>query len=109
MLAMDATARTFRYLDAERGRSAASARPQAKRGSRRNEHAVIARRLAASLRRRRAAWPAAAAEQDELQQWMEQQQREVKPNVEPLSAAEEVRSRSPTRSASASSRSARRS
>jgi type IV pilus assembly protein PilP len=27
-----------------------------------------------------------AADQDELQQWMEQQKREVKPNVEPLSA-----------------------
>ena len=29
---------------------------------------------------------ACAADQDELQQWMEQQKREVKPNVEPLSA-----------------------
>ena len=29
-------------------------------------------------------------DQDELQQWMEQQKREVKPNVEPLSRAEEV-------------------
>ena len=28
---------------------------------------------------------ACAADQDELQQWMEQQKREVKPNVEPLS------------------------
>ena len=31
-------------------------------------------------------------DQDELQQWMEQQKREVKPNVEPLSRAEEVQS-----------------
>ena len=29
---------------------------------------------------------ACAADQDELQQWMEQQKREVKPNIEPLSA-----------------------
>jgi type IV pilus assembly protein PilP len=29
---------------------------------------------------------ACAGDQDELQQWMEQQKREVKPNVEPLSA-----------------------
>ena len=29
---------------------------------------------------------ACAADQDELKQWMEQQKREVKPNVEPLSA-----------------------
>jgi len=29
---------------------------------------------------------ACAADQDELQQWMEQEKREAKPNVEPLSA-----------------------
>ena len=49
------------------------------------------------------------ADHDELQQWMEQQRREVKPNVAPLSAAEEIRPAALRRGRRRSSPSARRS
>ena len=45
-----------------------------------------ARPIGSTRRRLRRLLAACAADQDELQQWMEQQKREVKPNVEPLSA-----------------------
>ena len=51
-----------------------------------DEHGESARgRSAALLVACVAVLSACAADQDELQQWMEQQKREVKPNVEPLS------------------------
>ena len=46
---------------------------------------------APAARRSLALLAGCGAEHDELQEWMEQQRREVKPNVPPLSAAEEVR------------------
>ena len=88
ILAMDATARTYRYLDADRGRSAAEGRSREGRQGRGSEE------MTSRSQCDRVCWPASlllallagcGGEQEELQQWMEQQRREVKPNVPPLS------------------------
>ena len=108
---MEATARTYRYLDADESRGAAQG--QGREGQdrgRRNERSV---RIAVALVAAgvaRSALPAAAATQDELQQWMEQQR--ARGQAERRSRCRAPKKFDPAavhRRSAASSRSARRS
>jgi Tfp pilus assembly protein PilP len=80
LLAMEATARTYRYLDANEVERSRSKPRQGEGGG----EEMMATSTSLSLCRA-ACWLFAlvgcSGDQDELTQWMEQQRREVKPNV----------------------------
>ncbi len=93
VLSMEATARTYRYLDAneieEIRRAAAAAKAKAAGQAGReasHELASASRSSTSSMLAGCLGLAACAGDEDELTQWMEQQKREVKPSVEPLSA-----------------------
>ena len=94
-----------------RRRSRRSARPRGEGRSREPRNERVPSHARRRLRCSSPAPPLAGCggEQDELQQWMEQQKREVKPSVAAAVAAEEVRSAAVRRRSTRSSRSARRS
>ena len=90
LLSMEATARTYRYLDAAEIEEIAQERGEGQAGSEEMTRLMHRRRSRRAAVRLGAVLQGCADDQDELQQWMEQQRREVKPSVEPLSRAEEV-------------------